>query len=292
MPNANLRTNASGFSLLELIIVLAILGVIVTFAVLSLGGTSAVLARQNVAKELKVALERARFDSVKRRPQSCADMSRVEILSATSFRYITDTNQDGTLQPGQETRSVDFGSTNGVRIVGDPAPTFPITIRFDQRGHTTSGACGSETPAVTPTHFCETGCGAISPANTSSVYVSPTGTVALLLGGDDPPTFIDPTVSNVASESGINRFLSVWTGTPPTPTPVGTPGGTPSPSPTGTPTADPTPDPDPSATPTPVPTPTPTPAPLDACRRNDRPGNPPTCDCRPPYFVQGNGQCK
>lgn len=266
-----------GFSLIEILIVLAILGVIVTFAVLALGRSSEVIDRQNIAKEFKVALERARFDSVKRRPATCEDMSRVEILSATSFRYITDTNQDGTLQPDQEFRVVNFGDRSQVKIVTDPAIVFPITIRFDLRGHTSSGPCNVQTEATTPTHFCETGCSVLNNSNSTSIYVSPTGTVSLLSGGEDVPIFEDPNVTQVSSNSGINQYLAVWTGTPPTPTPVGTPieTGTPDPEPTI-----------PSEEPTPEPTPLPT------CSRNQRPGNPPTCACLPPYFVQGNGQCK
>jgi prepilin-type N-terminal cleavage/methylation domain-containing protein len=284
MKNAISKRKDGGFSLIELLIVLVIIGIVVTFAILALGSSTTVIERQAIAKEFKVALERSRFDSVKRRPATCAEMARVEILSATSFRYITDTNQDGTLQPDSEARLVDFGAYSQVGIVDDPAPTFPIVIRFDKRGNTTSGPCGTETAAATPTHFCELPCTTRDSSNSSSIYVSPTGTVAFLNGGDTIGTFIPPTVSNVATGAGINEYLAVWTGTPPTPTPAGTPSGTPTGTPSETPT--PTPTPDPSATPTP------TPGPLEACVYDQRPGDPATCDCRAPWSVQRNGKCQ
>jgi prepilin-type N-terminal cleavage/methylation domain-containing protein len=286
--------NQRGFSLIELLIVLVIIGVVITFAVIALGNSTANLQRQSIAKEFKVALERARFDSVKRRPVNCADMSRVEITSATSFRVLTDSNQNGTLQPGAETRVVEFGNRSSVRIVDDPAPTFPIIIRFDQRGNTSSGPCGSEVVAETPTTFCQLPCASPDGSNSSVIYVSPTGTVAMLAGGTSAPAFSNPTIANVATGTGINEHLAVWYGTPPTPTPMGSPTSTPvvSPTPTPAPTATPSGTPTPTPSGTPTPTPSGTPAPLPICARNARPGNPPTCDCKPPYFVQGNGQCK
>ncbi len=302
---SNIRsTTQSGFSLIETVVVLSIIAIIVTFAILGLGKSHDVIARQTVAREFKVALERSRFDSMKRRPANCADMGRVEIVNASSFRYITDLDQNGTLDPATESRIVDVGIRN-VTIIEAPG-TFPMTIRFDHRGESISGSCASPVAAQTPTVFCELPCATVTDTNSSSVFVSPTGTVALMMGTESMPTFGAPTVSNVNSTWGINDRLAVWMGTPPTPTPYPTPIAsptatpTPTPAPTATPTPTPTPIPTvtpvptatPVPTPTPAPTPTPTPTPLPVCVRNERPGVPPACDCRPPFFIQGNGMCK
>lgn len=275
-----------------MLIVLAVLGVIVAFAVIALGGSTDIIERQTVAKQFKVALERARFDSVKRRPATCEDMSRVEILSQTSFQYITDLNQNGTLETASEYQVVSFANRGGgIKVL---ETTFPIIIRFDRRGNTFSGNCGSEVPAATPTTFCQMPCSAATATNSTSVYVSPTGTVSILPFGTGNPTFDPPSITTISPDAGINDDLAVWYGTPPTPTPVASP--ITSPEPTATPET--TPSPDPSATPSetpdisPSPSPSATPEPLPACTKNQKPGTPPTCSCNPPFFVQGNGMCK
>src|SRR5258705_13358180 len=116
-------------------------------------------------------------------------MSYVDIKSAAYFRYLTDLTQDGPLDTATEFRVVDFGTQSKTKIVGDPAPVFPITIRFNRRGETSSGPCGAEVTADTPTIFCELPCTSVTATNATSVYVSPTGTVALLMGGEAVPTF-------------------------------------------------------------------------------------------------------
>jgi Tfp pilus assembly protein FimT len=57
----------SGISAIELIIVIVIIGVVVVFAVAQFGSAKPVFDRQNAAREMRVGLERARFDSIKRR---------------------------------------------------------------------------------------------------------------------------------------------------------------------------------------------------------------------------------
>src|SRR5688572_20847396 len=128
MTNRRLASE-QGYSLIEIVLVLVIVAIMATFAILALGSSTQNLGRQNVTKEFKVALERARFDSIRRRATVCEDMARVEITSATSFDIITDVNQNGTLLnpdltvDGGDTRTVDFGSRTLVEIVDDPAPT-------------------------------------------------------------------------------------------------------------------------------------------------------------------------
>lgn len=290
-------------------VVLAIAAILVTLAVAQLGNSTNSLERQNIAREFKISLERARFDSVKRRPFNCTDMARVELTGPNSFKYVTDKDMNGILDPLSETTVVDFSTSSSVEIVSDPPATYPIIIRFDQRGNVSSGPCGAEVPFTTPTVFCQSPCTAATagPSNSSIVYVSPTGTVAVLRGGESVPAFSAPDVTNVAVNTQINRDLAVWTGSPLLPDANASPGGeTPSPSPSASPTSTPTPGPSPTISPSPSPsptaTPTATPAPtatpqptatpgLPSCSLNQRPGNPATCDCQPPWFVGKNGKC-
>ena len=122
----NRRTaSEQGYSLIEIVLVLVIIAIMATFAILALGSSTQNLGRQNITKEFKVALERARFDSIRRRPSNCADMASVEITSATSFDLITDVNQNGVIEAADR-RTVDFGSRSLVEIVDVSASVTPV----------------------------------------------------------------------------------------------------------------------------------------------------------------------
>ena len=63
-----------GASVIEVLIVLVVVGILAVLAIASFGKSRENFARQNVAREFKVRLERARFDSVKRRANVCTNM--------------------------------------------------------------------------------------------------------------------------------------------------------------------------------------------------------------------------
>src|SRR5215203_5571273 len=71
----------SGKSIMELMIVMTVIAILVTFAVGQLGSSKTNLHRQNLAREFKINLERARFDSVKRRATDPSTMANVKILN-------------------------------------------------------------------------------------------------------------------------------------------------------------------------------------------------------------------
>jgi hypothetical protein len=217
---------------------------------------------------------------------------------------LTDTNRNGSIDPAAETSLYDFGSRSNTEIVGDGI-TYPITIRFDGRGHSSSGPCSAPTPAYASTTFCELPCTAATAnsENATVICVAPTGATTALLGGETIPNFDAPTVTTVTESTYLNPLLSVWnaiTGTP-TPTP---PAGSPTPpAETPTPPAEtPTPPAEtptpPAETPTPpaetpTPTPVPTPTPLRACNYKEKPGIPAKCSCDLPWTViSSSGQCR
>jgi Tfp pilus assembly protein FimT len=299
--------NQSGKSIMELMIVLTVVIILVTIAVAQFGTAGTNLDRQNIAREFKVSLERARFDSVKRRAANCDDMSRVVITSASSFTLLTDMNQNSTIETASEARVVDFEDRSDVRIVGQ-STDFPITIRFDQRGNVSTGPCSAPVNVAEKVVFCNTPCtmAMAGASNSNIIFVSPTGTATMAYGGSSLPTFANPTVTNVDVNSAVNPLLAVWdpdavaspspsvdpsaspsvlpTVDPSTPTPTATPTPTPTPTPTATPT------PTPSATPTATPTPTPTATPL-ACAYGDKPSQT-GCTCYAPMWVRTNGKCQ
>ncbi len=276
-------TDQSGVSIIEVLIIVVLVTIIAVFAVAQFGNTDKRFQTQNIARELKVNLERARFDSVKRRPAKINDMARVVINDATSFSVAIDQNQNQLLETF-ETNTVDFSSRTNVKIIA-PGISFPVSIVFDRKGHIT--ATDSTGTNITPTFTVCDNCNDqnINPNESFLISVSPTGTVAMLKSNESLPTLTNPSTTNLGNGAYIDEMVAVQgNGTVSTGTPVPTP--TPDPTPTITPT--PTPTSSPSPTPTSTPTPTPTPR---VCQRNERPEQT-GCYCQPPMTVHGNGQCK
>ncbi len=195
-----------GKSLVEIMIVVAVAAIVATFAVANFGASQTQFNRQNLARSLKINLERARFDSVKRRALNTAEMAEVKLLSATSFSVKTDVNQNGAIE-ANETRTINFSGQSNVKIVGN-ALVFPITINFDRYGRITAKDGTSPTPQnINPIFtICTDNCTAANatPSNADVIYISPSGTVAMLTGGTSQPTFRSPNVSTVSSTSNIN----------------------------------------------------------------------------------------
>jgi prepilin-type N-terminal cleavage/methylation domain-containing protein len=180
-----------GFSLIEIFIVLIIIAIVTTFALLAFGSSKVDLHRQAVAREFKIYLERARFDSVKRRAE---DPNRANLIlnSATSFTAQLDFNEDGTLQPS-ETRTVDFTQRSSTQILVTDTFNYPVTISFDRRGHaTTVDSLGDE---ITPVFTICSNCAEASP-DRSVISLSTTGTVAVTTEEPDPSALPTPVVSN------------------------------------------------------------------------------------------------
>src|SRR5688572_27031668 len=211
MRQTNTNTE-SGISLIEVFIVLVVVGILVTLAVASFRSAGTNFNRQNIAREFKVSLERARFDSVKRRATVCSDMSGVTV-TADSFSTMVDMNNDGTLG-AQEVRVSSLAGRSDVSIVPNGV-TLPVTIRFDQRGQAFINDCA---PSSIPTatipllYFCNGGCTPLTAnaENSNVIFISPAGTVAMLSGGEGMPTFDEPSVTDVPPNTDINPLLSVW----------------------------------------------------------------------------------
>lgn len=302
--------NEKGVSVLEVLIVIVIGAVLVGVALSQFGNSKMQLQRQNVAREFKNNLERARFDSVRRRidDDDYTNMSQIIINSATSYEVRIDSNQDGIISTA-EVRTVNFAQNSDAKILHANA-AYPIIIRFNRRGHITTNSSGvSVNPLFTVCSGVCTAATTITPANGNVISISPTGTVAMLYGGDEIPPLAAPNISNVGNSSNINFWITVSTTPTPVSTPVTTPTATPvgggntnsNPNPTPTPTAipsTPTPTPPPVSTPTPEPTPvptTPTPTPvqlLECPGNNTIVGNPPTCICSAPRRIKANGKCQ
>jgi prepilin-type N-terminal cleavage/methylation domain-containing protein len=195
----------SGFSLIELLVVIAIISVVASLALMQRGSANEQFQRQNAARELKVAFERARFDSVKRRaiaPINVGDpdlRAYVEIFP-TSFVLRTDSNQDGILDTADD-QSYPFPT--GIVATGYD---FSIgvgesrKVMFNQRGEASMTSDNPQFMICNGT--CPTAPGTSDVSNT--VLVTPTGTVNILGGGVPIEDFANVTGQDpISNSSGI-----------------------------------------------------------------------------------------
>ncbi len=120
---------ATGFSVLELLIVVAMVSVLTGFALIQIVRAHQVMTRENTGRLFAAYLEKARLDSVRRRPTTTAQMARVSILNSTFYSVTIDANGDGTLDAPQ----VIILPTDANLTFDVP---YPRTIYFDWRGRT------------------------------------------------------------------------------------------------------------------------------------------------------------
>lgn len=182
----------SGFSIIELFIVILVIGVLTTLALMQLGSSRVDLQRQRLAREFKVYLERARFDSVKRRPDLDAEKAKVILNGPASFTAAIDFDGDGKLLTS-ETRRIEFKDRTDAQIRVSDAWSFPVTLTFDRKGHVTA-TDGSNNP-VTPLFTICSDCSDASP-DITRISVSSSGTVAELRQGQDPQALPTPSLGN------------------------------------------------------------------------------------------------
>ena len=185
----------SGITLVELLVVIIVIAIVAGLALMQRGSANEQFQRQNVARELKVAFERARFDSVKRRAVGGTAPQAYVTVTPTSFTLHTYSND-----------------VNGVAIVQNQGTTLPTGIaiaRHDGTALTTfdvSFNMRGETPQSPPPQFwvCKGDCATASAADKNIVLVTATGTVNLLKPGVGLPSFGVPSVNNVSNTAGVN----------------------------------------------------------------------------------------
>jgi len=205
----------SGISIIEVLVVMTVIAILTTIAIMQLGRSKTNLQRQRIAREFKVYLERARFDSVKRRADvreinniKYSDMSRIILTSATSFTSVTDLNQNGTVLNADGTvdagdrRMVDFTDRTDAQIVVSDTLSYPVTILFNQRGHIT--ATDKLNNPVNPVFtICSNKCTEASKESTV-ISVSTTGTIAVL--NETPSSTSTPLPAPSPITAGTPKF--------------------------------------------------------------------------------------
>lgn len=261
------RKHEAGASVIEVLVVAVVTMILLAAAVTQLSNSRDLAQRQNLAREFKVYLERARFDSMKRHANVCDQMSAVTINDTTSFSVATDFNQNGQLDLPGERRDITLAGRSNATILGSGL-TLPVTIRFDERGRALLTDCVTAAPPNIPLlYFCNGTCttSTVTDQNANVLYLSATGTIAMMPGTAVAPMFAPPVVTNVNSDTQVNPRVSVWTPTaPPTPTPL----------------------------PTPSPTPVASPTPRDCIGSPFEKPADTGCNCKSPMWVRSNGFCK
>ena len=189
-------TSQSGVSLVETLVVIVIIAILAALAIMNRGSANEVFQRQNATGELKVAFERARFDSVKRRADGVEPYPFASVEVRTNgFTLRTYTRQgNSNTATGQDwTRTF----PTGVTLSHYSSGTLPMTITFNRRGETAGGV-----PQFRITDS-KTGASEI-------ILVTPTGTVNVLPGTSTIPTFSNPALTgNPAANQSINNQVVV-----------------------------------------------------------------------------------
>lgn len=188
-----------GVSLIEILVVIVIISIVSAIALMQQGSANTQFQRQNIARELKVAFERARFDSVKRRAQPPVNVGDPDprarvVVNSNSFVLWTDVNANGIPEAGE---AVTTALPTGVVNAKYGSGSLPLTVTFTMRGETTS----SSAPQF---YVCNGSCSSPTNDNSNIVLVTPTGTVNLLAGGAGLPAFGVPSVNAIPTSSGIN----------------------------------------------------------------------------------------
>ena len=188
------QNSESGASVTEVLIVIVIISIVAALAFMQMGTADTRFKRQNVARELKVAFERARIDSVKRRAQGAARANVT--VNATSYVLQIDSNNDGTL----ESLTTDVAAGN-ILFAGSGSTTVPGTVYFDQRGEVATSGAGFQFLV------CNASCATPTTSNANLLLVTLTGTVNILGGDASPPTFANANVGTIPPTTGINDLV-------------------------------------------------------------------------------------
>lgn len=113
----------SGFSMMQLLITVAVVGIVSGLAVFGIASARQRIRLTNSSRMLASYVEKARVDSVRRHPTDPNLMAGVEVLNTTTYRVKMDFNGDGSVE------TKDINLDEGVVFATDP-----LALVFDWRG--------------------------------------------------------------------------------------------------------------------------------------------------------------
>jgi len=119
-------TSTQGFSTIELLMIVVIVLIVITYTLSTVVRGQKPALRANAARQLANYLEQARNDSVRRRANAASQMAQVTILNDRYYSVMLDANGDGAL----DTPLVISLNDQRVTLNGP----FPRTFMFDLTG--------------------------------------------------------------------------------------------------------------------------------------------------------------
>jgi type II secretory pathway pseudopilin PulG len=134
-----LKQKQSGFSVTELLLVVAMISAVGGFVVLSLVRGNRAAYRTDTAVEIAGYLQKARVDSMRRNPKDLAQMAQVKIFNRKFYSLVIDGDGDGNLDIPLVKSLPEQG---GIEINGP----FPKTYIFDSQGQTVDSQNNRVTP--------------------------------------------------------------------------------------------------------------------------------------------------
>jgi type II secretory pathway pseudopilin PulG len=126
-PPQQKLNNASGVTAIELLIVVAMVGVIVGFVVINLGDGNRTSYRQGATLDFAIYLQKARLDSMQRQVKDINQMAQVKVFNRRFYSIAIDADGDGQLDIPLV---MNLTSEQDVEINGP----FPKTFIFDALG--------------------------------------------------------------------------------------------------------------------------------------------------------------
>jgi len=147
---------SAGFSVLDMLIVVVIVGIIVTYVLGQISTIQKPLARTNAAQRLMAYVQNARSDSIRRHANEINRMAQITVLDAQGYNVSLDANGDGNLDPPV---FVDLKEQN-LKIDGP----FPRMYMFDAQGRAVD-AGRNPIPSASITVFNGSGKSLINVAN-------------------------------------------------------------------------------------------------------------------------------
>ncbi|MDT7542373.1 MAG: hypothetical protein QOE33_2277 [Acidobacteriota bacterium] len=170
------RRRERGFSVIELMLVLTVLMILMTFALVGVTRARDRVRLADSARSLTNQLEKARTDSI-RRHADAVSQAGVQILNSTTYRIAYDQNSDGVLAAGE---TLDVALPTGVTFVTNPAPT---AASYDWRGrvatpitYTLQNSTGTTTINITGAGDVTLNSTAVVPTTASTPFLTPTPT--------------------------------------------------------------------------------------------------------------------